>query len=156
MRQLSHSGSTALLKTSAEYINTTWQKHCLELFKAGINVVQKTTNYYRHKASVQPFFILFLVSLLVRLSDSDSTYESNWIPNSTHSLFMPCDVSADGILSSVHKNKKTPSRESANNQRLHCRRIHYLIITKTCLKDWLHIQRDGLCMQLYFCSIYYV
>lgn len=46
------------------------------------------------------------------------------------------------------KTKKTPSRESANNQHLHCRHIHDLIITKTCLKDWLHIQqRDVLCMQ---------
>lgn len=46
------------------------------------------------------------------------------------------------------KTKKTPSRESANNQHLHSRHIHDLIITKTCLKYWLHIQqRDGLCMQ---------
>lgn len=55
----------------------------------------------------------FSFVILVHFSDSDSTDESNWMPNNCiHRLFMACEVGADGILSSVRKNT---SRESDNN-----------------------------------------
>ncbi len=64
-------------------------------------MVQKTTNYHTYNASLWSLFFCDFG----HFSDSDSTDESNWMPNNCiHRLFTACDVGADGILSSVRKN----------------------------------------------------